>query len=423
MILARFTGAGPYNSRTDEVAVEDRSIDGTRPPRHHRRSAPRRRAPERVGQRLIGCRVGSDHDRVDVGAHLGPARQRIDHHHPVGRADRRDERERKELDAGPAGPAQRHRHRLGIEQHRLGHRHGEADRVALRGQHLRQRDPFDVSDRVEDDDALADRPVVLTERASQRRLVVEHHRVVGARRCRGATSSATSGSATAPVATTTTSGSSAATDSASASKPQRTSTPRRRHSPIRQRDQVDQLAPARQRRGERDLAAELLGPLDEGHAVPARRGHPRRLEAGRTAADDDHVPGRGGRRQRAELLLASDDRVRHARDRQALDQVPVAALVAADAAPDLLGPAGPRLVGPGPDRRSAPGRGTPRPRRRARGWTRPRPARRCGARRTRGHRRWPRAPRRGPSPSRRRPAVVGSTADAPCRSPTGRPTR
>src|ERR1700716_3078495 len=143
---------------------------------------------------------------------------------------------------------------------------------------------------------------------------------------RGCHFDATSTPARPPVAITTASGAMASTSPAVASKPSRMSTPRRARPPP--------AAPG-QARGQADLAAELLAPLEEGHVVAARGSHPCRLETGGATADDNHAFAARCLLQRgAQLDLPADRGVGDARDRQALGEVPVATLVAAGARAD-----------------------------------------------------------------------------------------
>ena len=88
-----------------------------------------------------------------------------------------------------------------------------------------------------------------------------------------------------PVATITTSGSSASTSSASASWLKRISTPSLSHCAIRQSTMPISSRAAPRPGGEPDLAARLVGRLEQHDLVAALGRDPRRLEAGRAGAD------------------------------------------------------------------------------------------------------------------------------------------
>ena len=87
-----------------------------------------------------------------------------------------------------------------------------------------------------------------------------------------------------------------------------------------------------------DLAAELLVPLGECHAMAALGENGRRLHPGRPPADDEPAGGRIRSDQcpRPETALTAGAGIDRACDRQALEDATDAALVAADAMDELL---------------------------------------------------------------------------------------
>ena len=131
--------------------------------------------------------------------------------------------------------------------------------------------------------------------------------------------------------------------------------------PLVPREVVEDLRARRLAPGEDPLPAEAVASLDQDDGVAPLGRHPRRLEAGRPAADDEHGPGPCGRREAiaAPLVLPPGRGVDQARDPVVPGAAPPAQLVAGDARPDPVGVSGPAPWPPGGGRRSGRGRSTP----------------------------------------------------------------
>ncbi len=256
--------------------------------------------------------------------------------------------------AGPRHPGQRRRHRLGVEQHRRRQRARHRDLGAVGGQQLAEADRLDVADDVEDHDAAAE-PVAV-------------------RRARARGRSRTAARCPAPASDATSTRPSWSRGRRSRRSPRRARArarcrrSRRRRAARRRRGARTRRPASRRsrraRRGPAAAAARRILPPSASPRSSSVTSWPRAAATHAASSPAGPPPTtttrfgarRRTQRARAELGFASDRRVRHAGDRQALGQVAVAALVAAGAAADRVvgGRRAPSL--PTPGRRSAPAR-------------------------------------------------------------------